>query len=127
MLDELELTSSRHMMILVNVDYNNSKKTYIRDRLHHLKIIKTMKIFNLKYLFISLLVKDSYCTTGQETSDMHDLARIRAWIGKVKTNSAYQQIPVDRNALRGLETIFMKPNRPNRSTRRRNRYLKYWK
>ena len=77
-------------------------------------------------LILLATVSNVDCTTGQESTDMHHLARLRAMILKVKSNSAWQRIQVDRSKLHRLEDIFIS-KRQKRKSNRMKRYTAYHK
>ena len=86
--------------------------------------LSSMKLLKYTFLFCSLFFDETKATTGQVTSDMFDLARLRTWIGMVKSNSRFRHIPVDRNQLKVLDRLFV-PKYKARQGARARLYSKY--
>ena len=73
---------------------------------------------------ITIGITEVASTTGQETNDMHHLARLRAMMLKVNNNSERTRVHVNRSKLRGLESIFIRSSpktKQNKARRARNR------
>ena len=87
-------------------------------------------MFLIKSLLLAFAFVDNFvaCTSGQETSDYHDLARLRAWMQEMKNNSSHSRTRLDFSKFKGFEKLFvLESKQQRRANTRRNRYRQHFR